>query len=224
MADQLWDHAGTKDPAVAELRMVAARDFTPETTATFSELVLSDLPRYRPGIVPSWPKYLARMPFTPGLWVSVFLRAQQRTYLRGHVRVAFFLRTVMMFLFNCEFVPELIIGKGLYMPHPLGIAMGVRLWVGENVTVLQGTTIGGATKADGRGGKHGVTIIDDGASISPHAFIKTGVRIGKNAEVGVNSVVLKNVPDNAVAAGMPARIIATREPEAGAPDTPASLY
>jgi serine O-acetyltransferase len=213
MTDPLWNHVSSKNPAVAQVRMVAARDFTPETTATFSELVLSDLPRYRPGIVATWPKYIARMPFTPGLWASLFLRAQQRVYLRGHVRLAYFLRTVMMFLFSCEFVPELIIGRGLYMPHPIGISMGVRLWVGDNVTILQGCTIGGATKADGRGGNHGVTIVDDGAQISPNAFIVTGARIGKNAEVGVNSVVLKNVADNTVVAGMPARAITTRVPD-----------
>jgi serine O-acetyltransferase len=212
MTDQLWDHASSSDPAVAELRAIAARDFTPETRATFSELVLSDLPRYRPGIVPTWPKYLARCPFTPGLIAGLLLRAQQRIYLRGHVRTAFLLRTLMVFLFNCEFVPELIIGKALYMPHPLGIAMGVRAWIGDNVTILQGTTIGGAAKADGSAGRHGVTIIDDGASISPNAFVKTGVRVGKNASVGVNSVVLKNVPDNAVVAGMPARVISVVEP------------
>lgn len=222
MSDE-WDHASGHDPAVAELRMVAARDFTPETRATFSELVMSDLLRYRPGIAPTWPRYIARMPFTPGLWVSVFLRAQQRVYLRKHVRLAYLLRTVMMFLFNCEFVPELIIGKGLYMPHPLGISMGVRLWVGDNVTILQHTTIGGATHADGRGGRHGVTIVDDGAAISPNAFIQTGVRIGKNAEVGVNSVVLKNVPDNARVAGMPARVISMVEPAAES-QAPSGLY
>jgi serine O-acetyltransferase len=223
MTDQLWDHASSADPIVAEMRAAAALSFTPDTKSTFTELVMSDLQRYRPGIESSWLKFLARCPFTPGLIVSLLLRAQQRIYLRGHVRFAFLLRTIMVMLFNCEFVPELIIGRGLYMPHPLGIAMGVRAWIGENVTILQGTTIGGAAKADGRGGRHGVTIVDDGASISPHAFIRTGVRVGKNAEVGVNSVVLKDVADNAVVAGMPARQIGTREP-ADEPSAPTGRY
>jgi serine O-acetyltransferase len=190
----------------------------------FRDLVFSDLARYRPREKPTWPGVAMRCLSNPGMIASVILRAQQMSMRKGRVRLAYLLRTVMMFMFNCEFVPELIIGKGLYMPHPLGIAMGVRCWVGENVTVLQHSTVGGATKADGRGGKHGVTIIDDGASISPNAFITTGVRIGKNAEVGVNCVVLKNIPDNAVAAGMPARVIATREPAAEAPEAPAGLY
>lgn len=51
------------------------------------------------------------------------------------------------------------------------------------------------------------TIVDEGASIGTSATILCGVKIGKNAIVGAGSVVTKNVPDNAVVAGNPAKII-----------------
>jgi acetyltransferase-like isoleucine patch superfamily enzyme len=51
------------------------------------------------------------------------------------------------------------------------------------------------------------TIIEDGASIGTGATILGGIRIGKNAMVGAGAVVTKNVPENAVVVGNPAKII-----------------
>lgn len=51
------------------------------------------------------------------------------------------------------------------------------------------------------------TVVDEGASIGTSATILCGIKIGKNAIVGAGSVVTKNVPDNAVVAGNPAKII-----------------
>ena len=57
----------------------------------------------------------------------------------------------------------------------------------------------------------GKIVIDDNTYIGNNAVIMPGVRIGKNCVVGANSVVTKSIPDNTVAAGVPAKFICTTE-------------
>ena len=51
------------------------------------------------------------------------------------------------------------------------------------------------------------TVVLEGASIGSNATILCGITIGKNALVGAGAVVVKDVPDNAVVAGNPAKVI-----------------
>ena len=145
----------------------------------------------------------------PGMTASVILRAQQSAVRRGHMRVAFLLRTVGMTLVGTDFVPTIEAGPGLMMPHPNGITIGVDFVVGSNVTIAQGVTAG-AKHSDVPGAKF--PVICDGAIIMPNAVLVGEIRIGMHAMVGANSVVLSDVPDYAVVAGIPARKIAEREP------------
>jgi serine O-acetyltransferase len=183
----------------------------PDPPLTFSQLALSDLPRYRPGVRPTWLQWLLRCPFHPGLVATMVLRAQQRTYARGHVRLAFLLRSLGVYLFSADFIPEIVVGTSLYMPHAMGIVMGVRVQIGNDVTILHGSTLGGAMYADGRGGEHALTVIEDGVNIAANCFVRSGVRVGRYAEIGANSVVLHDVPPYAVMVGAPARQVGTRE-------------
>ena len=75
--------------------------------------------------------------------------------------------------------------------------------IGKNVNISQGVTIG----ATYRGGKSEVATIGDGVYIGPGAKIVGAVCIGNNVAIGANAVVTHDVPDNAVVAGVPARII-----------------
>lgn len=59
-------------------------------------------------------------------------------------------------------------------------------------------------------------VVSDGAWIGSHATILPGVKIGRNSIIGAGAVVTKDVPDNAVVAGVPARIIKRLEPRRGA--------
>lgn len=176
--------------------------------ATFTELVLSDLKWYRPEVEPSWRQVLLRAPFHLGLAATILLRAQQRLFARGHVRLAYVLRSVGVLLFSADFVPGMTIGKSLYLPHPMGVTIGGDLRIGDNVTILQGVTAG-ARHADGSVRAEFATI-GDHAIIATHAVLVGGVHVGKYAQVGANSVVLSDVDDHAVVFGVPARKIGTR--------------
>jgi serine O-acetyltransferase len=94
------------------------------------------------------------------------------------------------------------IGKGVFMPHPYGIIIsGVK--IGGNCTLCHDVTIGGA----GRGNKHGSPTIGDRVYIGPGARIFGPITIGNDVAIGANAVVTKDLPDNAVAVGVPAKII-----------------
>jgi serine O-acetyltransferase len=180
---------------------------------SFSELVFSDLGRYRPDEKPSWLRVLARCAVLPGMIASIIIRAQQCLFRAGHVRAAHVLRTVGVLLVNADFVPGMEIGTGLLIAHPVGVTIGNRLRIGNNVTLAGGVTVG-ARNPDGSVHQEFATI-DDGAIILANAVLVGGVRIGKHAQVGANSVVLSDVADHAVVFGVPARKVGTRETALG---------
>jgi serine O-acetyltransferase len=185
----------------------------PSDRLGFSELVFSDLKRYRPNEKPSWLRVLARCLVLPGMIASIVLRAQQCLYRSGHVRAAHVLRTVGVVLVGADFVPGMRIGTGLLIPHPTGVTIGNSLTIGDGVSIAGGVTVG-ARHPDASRAQEFATICD-GAIILAHAVLVGGVRIGKHAQVGANTVVLSDVPDYAVVFGVPARKVGTRE---GDPD------
>jgi serine O-acetyltransferase len=169
----------------------------------FRELVFSDLERYRPGGKHNWLGVLGRCLTIPGMIASIILRAQQCLYRSGHVRPAAILRTVSTMLVGADFGPGMTIGTGLMLAHPIGVNIGYGLTIGDNVTLAGGVTAA-ARYYTPRPDQEFATICD-GAIIGAHAVLVGGVRIGVNAVVGANSVVLSDVPDNAVVMGIPAR-------------------
>ncbi len=178
---------------------------------TFSELVFSDLARYRADLTPSWVNVLARSLTTPGLIASLVLRAQQCLFRSGHVRLANIMRTVGNVVIGADFGPGMRIGTGFMIVHPVGVAIGYGLTIGNNVSIAGGVTAA-ARYYDARAEQEFATICD-GAVIGAHAVLVGGVRIGTNAMIGANSVVLSDVADNAVVMGNPARQVGTRETE-----------
>lgn len=95
------------------------------------------------------------------------------------------------------------IDKGFYIGHFSCIVVSAEVLIGRNVNISQGVTIGQTY----RGSHVGTPIIGDEVYIGPGAKIIGKIKIGRNVSIGANAVVTKDVPDNAVVAGVPARII-----------------
>lgn len=95
------------------------------------------------------------------------------------------------------------IGKGVYLPHYGTIVVHQNAVIGENCNIGQGVTIGVA----GRGEKRGVPHIGNFVYIAPGAKVVGKIKIGNNVMIGANAVVTKDVPDNAVVAGVPAKVV-----------------
>jgi serine O-acetyltransferase len=142
---------------------------------------------------------------------SVLLRAQQCLWDSGRKQPAMMLRTVGVIVLGVDFVPGAKIGRGLLLGHPNGVTIGNEgLTIGDDVSFAGGVTCA-ARHPDERLGSQEFATIGDGAIIGAHAVLVGPVKIGRNALVGANSVVLSDVPDDAVVIGNPARRVGTRE-------------
>jgi serine O-acetyltransferase len=95
------------------------------------------------------------------------------------------------------------IGKGLYIGHFGGIFINEGAVIGENCNLSQGVTIG----LGGRGDAMGCPKIGDRVFIGPGAKIFGAITIGNDVAIGANAVVTKNLPDEAVAVGIPAKVV-----------------
>lgn len=116
-----------------------------------------------------------------------------------------------------RFISNRLNSKGIYIsyraeldpsvkfPHPIAITIGNGVLVGPNVRIYQNVTLGGARVGDWKSSNY--PAIGEGTVIFAGAVIVGNITIGKNCIIGANSVVLKNVPDNSVCVGAPAKII-----------------
>lgn len=99
--------------------------------------------------------------------------------------------------------PHAQIAEGFYIGHFGGIVVNEACVIGRNCNISQGVTLGQAN----RGKRKGSPIIGNDVYIGPGAKIVGAVRVGNRAAIGANSVVTKDVPDNAVVVGVPGRVI-----------------
>lgn len=100
-----------------------------------------------------------------------------------------------------------LIARGTKFPHLLGIVISRAAIVGSNCTIYQNVTIGAKSYEFGNCDPINYPILGDNVIIYAGAVIVGHIKIGKNAVIGANSVVLSDVPENAVYAGNPARLI-----------------
>ncbi len=100
--------------------------------------------------------------------------------------------------------PNTTLPNSTKFPHPTGIVIGDGVTIEENVTIYQNVTIGAARIGEAKEKKY--PFIAENSTIFAGAKIFGEIRIGKNSIIGANAVITKNVPDDSVAAGIPAKI------------------
>ena len=106
-------------------------------------------------------------------------------------------------LTGIEIHPGAKIGRKLFIDHGMGIVFGETTEIGDNCTIYHGVTLGGTGKETGK--RH--PTLGDNVLIGAGAKVLGPVYIGDNVRVGAGSVVLKNLPANATAVGVPAEIV-----------------
>jgi serine O-acetyltransferase len=112
-------------------------------------------------------------------------------------------------VFQVDINPAARIGKGIMLDHATGFVVGETATIGDNVSILQGVTLGGTGKADED--RH--PKIGNGVLIGAGAIILGNIKVGDCARVGAGSVVIKPVPAHVTVVGVPAKVVG----EAGAP-------
>ena len=101
-----------------------------------------------------------------------------------------------------EIHPGAQFGKGLFIDHGMGVVIGETTIIGDNCLLYQGVTLGGTGKDKGK--RH--PTLGDNVMVGAGAKVLGPINIGNNVKVAANAVVLKDIPDNCTAVGVPARI------------------
>lgn len=169
-----------------------------------------DLKRYfrnAPGI---WSK-LKIIVLTQAIWSTFVYRAG--SWCHNNKARLFPLRFVLPILTVIQKITEIAtgiqipftarIGKGLYIGHFGCIILSPMTRMGKFCNISQGVTIGQA----GRCGLQETPVIGNRVYIGPGAKLFGGITIGNDVAIGANAVVTKDLPDFAVAVGVPAKII-----------------
>ena len=120
------------------------------------------------------------------------------------------------FLTGIEIHPGAKIGKNLFIDHGMGVVIGETSEIGDNVTIYHMVTLGGISPSinsnEQRNIKRHPTLMDN-VVVGSGAQILGPVVVGKNSKIGANAVITKNVEENAVMIGIPAKNVGTATEE-----------
>ena len=120
------------------------------------------------------------------------------------------------FLTGIEIHPQAKIGKNLFIDHGMGVVIGETSEIGNNVTIYHMVTLGGiapSIDSDSQRNAKRHPTLKNNVVVGSGAQILGAVVIGENAKIGANAVVTKDVPENAVMVGIPAKNVGTANEE-----------
>jgi len=148
----------------------------------------------------------------PGFHAMLFYRLahffwENQFYLLGR-----FTSHIGRFLTGIEIHPGARIGKGFFIDHGMGVVIGETAEIGDNCTLYHGVTLGGTSWAKEK--RH--PTLGDNVVIGSGAKVLGPFKVGDNAKIGSNSVVVKEVPENSTVVGIPGKVVISEEKKAEA--------
>jgi serine O-acetyltransferase len=138
----------------------------------------------------------------PGVHALALHRIAHRLWHAGLTTLARAVSHAGRFLTGIEIHPAARVGPGLFIDHGMGVVIGETAEIGENVTLLQGVTLGGTSLR--REKRH--PTLGDNVVVGAGAKIIGAFTIGDNSRIGAGSVVVREVPPNSVVVGVPGRV------------------
>ena len=120
------------------------------------------------------------------------------------------------FLTGIEIHPKAKIGKNLFIDHGMGVVIGETSEIGDNVTIYHMVTLGGIAPSINSDSQREIKrhpTLQDNVVVGSGAQVLGPITVGKNAKIGANAVVTKDVPENGVMVGIPAKNVGTTSEE-----------
>ncbi|EAS84539.1 serine O-acetyltransferase [Candidatus Pelagibacter ubique HTCC1002] len=152
----------------------------------------------------------------PGVKAVFFHRIANFFQLAKFHLVARIISQLSRFFTGIEIHPGAKIGKNLFIDHGMGVVIGETSEIGNNVTIYHMATLGGIAPSINSNEQRQVKrhpTLGDCVVVGSGAQILGPVIIGANAKIGANAVVTKDVPENAVMVGIPAKNVGTATEE-----------
>ncbi|GHU89063.1 serine acetyltransferase [Clostridia bacterium] len=141
----------------------------------------------------------------PGFHALMSHRVAHWFYRHRRFFIARAISQLSRFITGIEIHPGAKIGRGLFIDHGSGVVIGETTEIGEDVTIYQGSTLGGTGKEVGK--RH--PTIGDRVMIGSGARILGPFRVGSDVKIAAGAVVLSEVPDGSTCVGVPARVVRT---------------
>ena len=146
----------------------------------------------------------------PGVKAVFFHQISNFFYKAGFDIVARIISQTVRFFTGIEIHPGAKIGKNLFIDHGMGVVIGETSEIGDNVTLYHAVTLGGSSPSIDserqRHEKRHPTIGND-VVIGSGAQIIGPIKVGNNARIAANAVVVKDVPENSTMVGIPAKAV-----------------
>ena len=139
----------------------------------------------------------------PGIKASISHRRANWFYRRNMKFMARWISQRSRKKTGIEIHPGATIGRRLVIDHGMGVVIGETVEIGDDVLIYQGVTLGGTGKETGK--RH--PTIGNNVLIGSGAKILGPFKVGDNCRIASNAVVLKEIPPNCTAVGVPARIV-----------------
>ena len=139
----------------------------------------------------------------PSFKAMLHYRVAHKLYLKKHYFLARYVSQRGARKTGIEIHPGAQIGKGFFIDHGNGVIIGETSIIGDNVTLYQGVTLGGTGKEQGK--RH--PTIGNNVMIGAGAKVLGPVKIGSGSKIASNAVVIREVPENCTAVGIPARVV-----------------
>ena len=138
-----------------------------------------------------------------GVHAILAYRVAHKLYLSGHPRSARTVSQLARFMTGIEIHPGAQIGRRLVIDHGTGIVIGETAEIGDDCLIYHGVTLGGTGKDVGK--RH--PTLGNNVMVGSGAKVLGPFRVGDNARIAANAVVLREVPPGATVVGVPGRIV-----------------
>jgi serine O-acetyltransferase len=158
---------------------------------------------------PACEKYMHILLFFKGFQAIQAHRVASALWKQDRKPLALLLQSRISEIFHVDIHPGANIGAGIMLDHATGVVIGETAVVEDNVSILHGVTLGGTGTKDGD--RH--PKIGTGVVIGAGVTILGNLKVGANSKIGAGSVVLRDIPENCTAVGIPARLVGGPKPE-----------
>ena len=138
----------------------------------------------------------------PGFHALLFYHVSHWLWQSGFRLLGRFVSHVGRMVTGIEIHPGAQIGRRLFIDHGMGVVIGETSVIGDDVTLYHHVTLGGVTWSPGK--RH--PTVGDGVVMGAGAQVLGPITVGRDARIGANAVVLKDVPPGATMVGIPARV------------------